>query len=401
MAIVSGGGILSGEASKPVLARRTDVELSFDGFDMTDIMAQYFTSFTYTDSEEDESDDIEITLQDRDMIWLRDWLPELIDKAAAEMLTVSATIVQKYQDGTDMEARLPCGTFELDSVECSGPPNTVTLKGTALPYSSQIRQRTKSKTWENYKLSGIAGEIASKAGFTLYFESEFDPLFESKEQRTQTDIAFLSRLCSDAGLILKVSDKQLIIFDSSIYESKEPVADLYYGVNVQTTAYGVGPGGLKAGQSFYKKYKLSSKSAGVQYDSCRVSYVVPTTGKLIEGIAYTDDYQKELDSVAERNAEKDSGDELDKADEPRQLEVTMKVSSAGEAEWYAAKQLRLRNKYSRAATITMPGNTALVAGVTVNLHWFGGFEGKYYVQKAKHTVKPSTGYQTQVDLIYI
>lgn len=402
------------------LARRTDVEFAFDGFDMSDIMAQYYTSFTYSDCEEDESDSIEITLQDRNMTWMREWLPDIIDKAAAGMLTMSATIVRRYQDGGSSEERLPCGTFELDEVSLEGPPASVTLSGVSLPYSSKMRQGVNTKTWENYTLSGIAGEIAANSGLSLLYDAGFDPLYDEKEQKDQSDINFLQRLCQDAYVTIKISDGKLILFDASSYEEKEAVASIYYGTDLTHLQYGEMPGGITLDLTsvpdavWYTQYEFHSSSADVQYDSCRVSYVDPWSGTLIEGIAYTEDYQADLDSTARENAEITAKNaekqaksstatltELKTVEQPRQLEVTMKVSSAGSAEWYAAKLLKLHNKYAKTASFTLIGAPNLVAGVTVNVRWFGGFSGKYYVYKAEHSVSPSSGYTTKVELRYV
>ena len=49
----------------------------------------------------------------------------------------------------------------------------------------------------------------------------------------------------------------------------------------------------------------------------------------------------------------------------------------------------------RTASFTLPGNTALVAGVTVMLEDWGGWDGKYIIKQAKHTVYGSGGYTTQ------
>ena len=73
---------------------------------------------------------------------------------------------------------LPTGSFELDSVEAAGPPATINISGVSLGYSSPIRQTKKSKAWENYKLSAIAGEIAGNGGLSCVYESANDPFYE-------------------------------------------------------------------------------------------------------------------------------------------------------------------------------------------------------------------------------
>lgn len=52
------------------LARRTAVDVAFAGVNITQSMKPYLLSLTYTDNEEDESDDLQIKLQDREGLWL-------------------------------------------------------------------------------------------------------------------------------------------------------------------------------------------------------------------------------------------------------------------------------------------------------------------------------------------
>lgn len=79
------------------------------------------------------------------------------------------------------------------------------------------------------------------------------------------------------------------------------------------------------------------------------------------------------------------------------LEIRRKVNSAAEAKVLAQKMLRLKNKYEYTADFTFPGDSALVAGVTVNLKDWGLYSGKYIISQAKHSVGGS-GYTTTVKL---
>lgn len=132
------------------LARRAEVSVSFDGVNITDDIKPYLKSLTYTDNEEGEADDLQIVLQDRNRLWLENWLTEAVEAAAAGQLKIDASILRKNWTNNGNEDILPCGSFELDSVSASGPSAVVTIRATALPYSSTIRQTKKSKAWENY-----------------------------------------------------------------------------------------------------------------------------------------------------------------------------------------------------------------------------------------------------------
>lgn len=420
------------------LARRTAVEIAFDGTDISRSIQDYLLSITYTDNEEDAADDLQIKLQDRDSIWLEQWLEDAIcaaaktttesaagksykvtakkglnvrtgpgtnykklgaltygtvvevsalengwasityngqqayasasylkatDESAATTSTamrIQAVILRKnwYNDGKDK--LLDCGEFELDSVSADGPPATVTIKATSLPYSAKVRQTLNSQAWEAVKLSDVAREIAGRNGMLCMFESAADPFYERLEQLKTSDIEFLSQLCHDAGISLKATNNILVLFDQAEYENQPPVMT------------------IKRGVRGYTKWKLSSSTADTQYTSCRVSYVDPETGKCVEGIAKVEDYD-------------------DDAKDNQQLEVTAKVSSVGEAKTLAEKHLRLHNKYAKTASFTLPGEPDLVAGVTVTLEGWGAWDGKYIVSQAKHAAG-NTGYTTQIQL---
>lgn len=345
-----------------VKARRTDIDVSLDGINITSSMERFLISMSYTDCEEGETDDLQIKLADKDDLWLCNWLEQSIQAASTAVsgLKIHGKIIQHNWKNSDKSMELDCGQFELDSVDTSGPPSVVTLKATSLPFNAQIRQTKKSRAWEAYHLSGIAKEMANKADMTCMYESPSNPYYDRVEQTKKSDISFLSGLCKDAGLSLKCTDNMLVIFDQSKYEKMPAVMTF----------------GRKDGN--YTSYRLSTGKANSAYTSCRVRYNDPDSKKVIEGIAYVDDFDKE----AKNN---------------QQLEVTAKVTSVAQAKDLAFKRLRLHNKFSKTGSITLPGNPALVAGVTIGLKDWGGWSGKYLVSGSKHTVGDN-GYKTQIEI---
>lgn len=416
---------------KESLARRTKVEIAFAGADITKSIGPYLKAMTYVDNEEDEADELQIQVQDRDSLWMEKWLNDVIAAASSAPsassdgasggettytvvkgdtlsgiaarygttyqeiaklndiknpnliypgqvfkipvkgekagggaasgvgLEMDAVIVQENWTGGGRDTVLPCGGFELDSVAASGPPAVITIKGTSLPYSAQVRQTKKSKAWESYFLSGIARETAAANGMVCMYESTVDPFYSRVEQIKTSDIQFLETMCHRAGISLKVTNHILVLFDQAAYESKAAVL------------------AIKRGSGVYTKYKLNVGTADTQYASCRVSYVDPK-GMCLEGVAKVEDYRED----AKNN---------------QQLEITAKVSSRDEALALAEKLLRRHNRYAKTAAFTMPGNPNLVAGVTAALEGWGGWDGKYIITQAKHTVGGS-GYTVQIKL---
>lgn len=430
-------------------ARHALAEVYFAGVDISKSLRPYLLSMSYTDNEEDETDDLQIKIVDRDGVWLRKWLDVSVQSAiegtgpsasssgsgytvtaksglnirsgpgtsyakygsfaygaavsveeisggwakisyngktayvAAEYLkaegsgssdssgasaevdkikglSIQAAILRCNWNGDGKDSLLDCGQFELDSVQASGPPNTVTIKATSLPYSSTIRQMKKSKAWEGYYLSGIANEMAGAAGMAVIYESGNDPYYDRVEQITQTDITFLQTLCHNAGISLKVANNILVLFDQADYEQKDAVFTIAYGV------------------TDYTKWRLDTGEAEVKYTSCRVSYTKPS-GEVVQGTAFVEDYK--------------SNDDNNQC-----LEITAAVANAGEAKALAEKKLRQHNKFELTASFTLPGNPALTAGRTVALRGWGMWNGKYMIKQAKHSVSGSGGYTTQITL---
>ena len=334
-------------------ARRTRFQCIFDGTDITSDIAPYLLSVTYIDNDDSEGDDLQLQLQDRDKIWLNSWLPAAVETAAGNNLKIRGTIIAENWASDGKDQSLDCGEFELDSVNAKGPPNTVTIKATSLPYSSQIRQTKVSKAWEAYHLSGILSEIASKHKMSSMFDAENDPYYKRVEQTRTTDIKFLLKLCQDAGLNLKATDGTLVIYDQAAYEAKEPV--------------------IFINQKNILDWNLNTQQTDTEYQSCRVSYVMPD-GTAIEGIAKVDDYDE-------------------KSTTNQQLEIYAQVADDGEAKTLAAKHLRLHNKFSRQVSFTVPGNPLYLAGEVMEVSGFGMFDGRYLCTQAKHAVGGS-GYKT-------
>lgn len=337
------------------MARRAAVKVVFDGTDISKDLEQYMLSLTYNDSDEDEGDSLQISMQDREGVWKQKWLEQSVRESGKSM-TIQAVIARRNWTGNGADDILECGAFELDNVSVQGPPSTVTVKGTSVPYNSTLQQTQQSKSWEAYDLKKIAGEIANKADMALMYLPSPVPSYDRVEQYRTSDIVFLKKLCQDAGFSVKVSNKILIIFEQEEYEKRGPV---------RTFAYGDGS---------IIKYKCYTNETQT-YALCRVYY--DNDGTLIEWTQKAEDYDP-------------------KNNNKQKLEVNQKVATVEEAKALAKQMLRLYNKFAYVVEFTVPGDTSLVAGATVMLSGYGMFDGKYLIKVATHTVSGSGGYTTKI-----
>lgn len=336
-------------------ARRTEIRLFLKGVDISNDITGYLQSMTYTDNEEDKTDDINITLDDRGGNWIQSWLNTGEERKALKGMELRAVIIQ-HNFLAGRSKTLDSGMFEIDSVDHSGPPDKLTIKATSIPYVSAIRQTPKTKVWENISLKNVGNEIAVNGGLTLMYLSDYNPVYKRKEQLKTSDIVFLKKLCKGAGLSLKVTSNEIIMFDAAEFEKKKEIKELIKG------------------KENIISYRLSTKTVDAEYAKCTVSYTDPITKELISAT-----YEKP--GAGEGSQE---------------LKIDEKVNSQAEALELAQKYLRAKNKGETTAQFTLIGDVDYCAGVTIRLIGFGEFDGKYIIETATHS--PTGGYKVDIKL---
>lgn len=409
-------------------ARRVSVAVKINGADISEDMGKYLLSLSYSDEQEGKTDDLSLTIDDREGIWLQSWLnpavssknsgggsgsgsssesgglsvgdpvkvkigainPDRIvvgingvitaavhvadlEKNGAGKATgvgsttvssanglqgasLAVSIIQKDWEDDGERRVLDCGEFTIDTIKASGPPTKITIKATSLPAGSSVRAVKKNKSWENIRLSAIAAQIAAAGNLKSYFSGDYDPVYSRKEQSNESDISFLSRLCVDAGMSLKVTAGALVIFDEDEYEKKPAIRTF----------------SPKKGNVL--SYSFSDGSSDKSYSSCHVSWT-DTNGTTIE---YT--YTPRIDNPGTGEV----------------LEISERVDSREEARKLAMKRLKAKNKDRFSASLKIIGDAGLAAGATVNVSGWGTFDGKYMIKTAAHSI--GSGYTTDLTL---
>ena len=303
-------------------------------------MSPFLTAFTFTDNSGSKADDISLTLQDKDSLWLSSWTPSKADKISADIITGNVA--------------LHCGEFSVDQVEYSMPPHTITIKAVSVSVSGKARYEKHNKAWENITLSAIANDIAIANDLSLFYDAEdFD--IERREQIHMADLPFIESLCSSFGLNVKVSDGKLIVYSESDYESHASVSEITPE----------SPGLLSA--------KFTSKSAKI-FRKARVKYHHPVKNETFEA-----EYE-DIDAEG-------SGEEL---------EIYSHVDSQVQAEQVAKKSLAKNNSREITASITMTGSAQFLAGTNITLSGFGMFSGKYSAETVTHSL--SSGWTVSLSL---
>ena len=328
-------------------ARRVKIKCLYDSQDISQDIAAFLKSFSITEVLGGEADEAEITLHDREELWMGDWLPEM-------GATMDITLQISNWEGEGDTRELPFGKFDVDEMTESGWPHEVKIKLISVPVTGGINTVKRTRAWEKVKLSAIAQDVAGGVGMELYYDTEEDPMQERAEQSEQTDLSFLQKLCKDAGLSLKVTDNKIVIFDVSKYEQADPVLEIVNGTSAVKS--------FECRQTIHDIYK-----------ACHVKYKHSKKDELIE-FTFTDP----------------------KREKGETLEINEKVESVAEAEKLAKKKLHEKNLEETSVSLTMVGNFALLASNTVTLKNFHSFDGKYLITKSSHEV--GNGYTTKVDL---
>lgn len=336
--------------------------------DVTKSLAPDLLSFSYTDNETDEADEISITLKDPTGKWAGSWKPD-----GGEV--VKAYLSAGRIDGTRIRS-IYCGKFFVDSLKVSGSPRVFELSAISIPLNKPIRRKLRSRAWEKMKLKEIAGKIAKEAGVKLLFDSEENPSFDRQDQDRESDLKFLSRLCEESGLSLKLTDEKIVIFDQASYESKPAIRTLTLGV------------------SNILSWSFEAQHSDT-YKSCTVTYRDPKQKKQGSAASYDMDLQK----VKTKNPAVMTYTYVDPdADENGQeYELKRRAKSIEEAKRLAKAKLRKLNARKVTGSLSVIGDPSLVAGVVIKIVGFGSFDGRFIVEQATHRVDGG-GYVTDLSL---
>ena len=330
-------------------ARRVIPAVFYNKKDISADLSQYLKSISYTDNMTGEADDLQIVLADVEHLWSGGWMPELGAKLDVSWLL-------KDWEINGVPTSFHAGMFEVDEVSCTFGPSQADIKAVSIPDNNTLRGVEHTKVWEKATLQKVCKDIADSCQLELSYEPDYEVNYDRVEQSEESDLAFLTKLCRDAGLALKIYNEKLVIFDESVYEQAVPV------LTISATQ-----SDLSGGTRFIRKLRDT-------YKACHVKYQRGEDKQLIEFTFSAPDKS-----------------------EGKILQVKEEVSSIAEAERLAKKRLREKNCEEVTGSFNCIGNPSLVASSTVNVVGFGAFDGKYIITRAQHDIS-SSGYRCSVDI---
>lgn len=322
--------------------RKIELQILYEGTNITKYIQKDLISFTQSDSL-NEFDTIELAIQNREELWISSWAP-----LKGEKLEVKAYLFNWETIGI---IEIDIGTFYIDEVSYSGPPDVCNIKALSVDITSNLMDNKKNRVWENVTLEKIASDIAKECNLELIFEVDFKFEYKRAEARLESYFNFLKRLGKEAGILVKLYNDKLILLEESLYEEKEPVIYL--------------------SRNDLKSYSFETDDTD-RYAGCKISYYDSNLGKKIEKSFFTKQragYKRGTQRVLFINEEKEPPGETQKQKE----EYIGKV---------AEKALREKNKDCIRGNIQMLGKSKLLSvGNNIFIVGFGIFEGKYLISK--------------------
>ncbi|WP_338084693.1 contractile injection system protein, VgrG/Pvc8 family [Burkholderia glumae] len=325
---------------------------------ITNDIAPYVVSIAYTDFLSDQSDEIEVMLEDTDGRWLDAWYP---GKGDALTLKIGYT-------GAPM---LACGRFEIDEIGFDAPPSPVTIHGLGTGVKASVRSRT-ARAYEHTTLATIAARVAKRNHLTLTGRIR-DIRIDRVTQYQEQDVAFLTRLAREYGYAFKIAGSKLIFSELADLRGADAV--------------------LQFKREDLKSIRLRDKIKDV-YAQAKVGYHNPKTKKLVVYGVTGDSVgvvgQSEVAAGKRKSSERSaSGDTL---------RLSARASSKATLQTKARAALDRANLKQTGGSIEVVGNTKLAAGTSIELLELGKLSGKYLIESARHRLDRGGGYQTEVEL---
>ncbi|HGA5503366.1 TPA: phage late control D family protein [Salmonella enterica subsp. enterica serovar Potsdam] len=325
--------------------------LVYNQKDITRDVSVYVTSVSYTDKLSGESDEIQVDLEDSEGRWRDAWYPGKGDTLTLRM-------------GYAGEPLRECGTFSIDEIALSGPPDRVSLRGLATSVTVAMRTRM-NRGFENTTLAAIAQRIAGK--HHLQLQGQIEPLtLDRVTQYDETDLAFLKRIAGDYGYMVKVTHTHVIF---SSLDRLRDVAPAFTFTRRDISRY-----------TFRDTINRIYRGAKHRSQNSRTRQVVTYKADGGESTATTRVPFRLPDTSADT------------------LMLSGRAGNQGNAERRTRAALSLKNQYQKTGTLSLEGNLRLRAGHNLTLSGFGACDGVWLTGSVRHSLTRSGGYTMEAEI---
>ncbi len=311
-----------------------------DGRDITALINDRLLLLRTLDKPGMDSDEFELRVDDRDQ---------------AVTLPKRGANIEAFM-GYEGQALARLGSYRVDQVEVTGPPDTITLRGKA----SDMRgsgKTTRSGSWENVPLAQIVSDLAARNGWKP--GCTVQTKVARVDQRNESDFNFITRLARQYDCTAKVGDGQLLVMPRQ--GGSTPGGKAFGAVTIQRSDVNR--------YSFRLGDRTTQKAVKTQHQDKK-------TGALRVVELGNDEAPEGLPAVhTDRHIYPDKG----------------------AAEQAAKARLAAFNRSTAVVRLEMLGRTDLFAERSINAQGFkSGLDGEYLVDSVEQVFMPS-GWSTTVE----
>lgn len=318
-------------------APRPDFKVLYNSKNITEDISGCLRSITYVDNTAGETDEISIEVDDVDGRWKGNWYPQKGAKLTLQIGMLSGS-------------PLMCGTFTVDEIDISGPPDIVVIKALAAGTGKAVRTKH-SYAHDNKTLRQIVQTVAQKHGFEVLGDIP-DVQLSYVLQNKETDLSFLHGLSNEYGCTFNLRDNKLVFTNSEQLESASGVATI--------------------NKTDVSAYAFNDKTIGT-FAGTDVKHYSQKDNEVITGSALDEDFDSEDVEV-----------------------IRVPADNSQQAEAKARASLNESNSREKTGSCSTSGNTLLLAGNNFNAKGFGNCDGLYHIITSTHTITKTDGYKTDV-----
>ena len=314
--------------------------VTYNQTDISTWLSPFCLRVEYVDHLHEKSDGLEIKVEDAAGRWRGPWYPTKGDTLTHLM-------------GYGGEVALPCGSFQIDEIEMSGPPDTVVLRALGAGIRKAVRTKN-SQAYEGKTLAQVAALLAGQNGLTIIGTVPNLP-FKRVTQHRETDLTFLRRLAREYGAVFSVRGSNITFQDLDTLEAMAPV--------------------LTMERSDFKGLSLKDKTHNV-YGQVESKYWDPETKQMVVGQA-----------AATGTDSRDT------------LRLRRRAESAAHSNRQAHAALKFHTGWQIGGTLQAEGNPLLCSGNNLQLgNSFGVFAGLYQITDSRHQMERDRGYATEIEV---
>lgn len=311
-----------------------------DGRDITALINDRLLLLRTLDKPGMASDEFELRVDDRDQ---------------AVTLPKRGANIEAFM-GYEGQVLARLGSYRVDQVEVTGPPDTITLRGKA----SDMRgsgKTTRSGSWENVPLAQIVSDLAARNGWKP--GCTVQTKVARVDQRNESDFNFITRLARQYDCTAKLGDGQLLVMPRQ--GGSTPGGKVFGAVTIQRSDVNR--------YSFRLGDRTTQKAVKTQHHDKK-------TGALKVVELGNDEAPEGLPAVhTDRHIYPDKG----------------------AAEQAAKARLAAFNRSTAGVRLEMLGRTDLFAERSINAQGFkSGLDGEYLVDSVEQVFMPS-GWSTTVE----